>query len=72
MKRISVLALSVYVFVIAAGCMQEDRAKTEEAAVSGTIVGGYRVLSIPENSRNIDLAVYRGDYLRFAYDGAES
>jgi len=71
MKRISIFALSVYLFVIAAGCMQESRSKTEEEAVSGTIVGGYRVLSIPENVQDIGLTVYRGDYLRFAYDGAE-
>ncbi|MEW6672065.1 MAG: rhodanese-like domain-containing protein [Thermodesulfobacteriota bacterium] len=69
MKRISVVALFLYLFVMIVGCTQESRARTEGEAASGTIIGGYRVLSIPENRQDIRLTVYRGDYVRFAYDG---
>jgi len=72
MKRISVFALSVYVLVIMAGCTQDSRAVTEGETASGTIVGGYRVLSVPADSHNLQLTVYRGDYIRFAFNGAEA
>lgn len=71
MKRISMIALAIILPLIIAGFLRENRAHTEGETASGRIIGGYRVLSIPENSQNIELAVCRGDYLRFAYDGAE-
>jgi len=72
MKKISILALSLYLLVTIAGCTQESRAKTEGDAASGSLVGGFRVLAIPENRRDLQLTVYRGDYVRFAFDGAEA
>jgi rhodanese-related sulfurtransferase len=33
--------------------------------VSGDIVGGFRVLNVPEGSRGVNLTVYRGDYIKF-------
>jgi rhodanese-related sulfurtransferase len=34
-------------------------------AISGAIVGGFRVLDVPEASPEVKLTVYRGDYIKF-------
>jgi rhodanese-related sulfurtransferase len=34
-------------------------------SISGSIVGGYRIIEIQETSQEIHLKVYRGDYLKF-------
>lgn len=70
MKRTSIIALSVLLLWITAGFLQESGAQAAGETASGRIIGGYRVLSIPENRQNIRLTVYRGDYIQFAYDGA--
>ena len=36
--------------------------------VSGTVVNGYRILPIEKNTGNVDLKVYRGDYIKFKID----
>ncbi|MBI5577958.1 MAG: rhodanese-like domain-containing protein, partial [Deltaproteobacteria bacterium] len=33
---------------------------------SGDIVGGFRVLNVTEGSREVNLTVYRGDYIKFS------
>ena len=70
MKRISIIALSVLLLWISAGFLRENGAQAAGETASGRIIGGYRVLSIPENRQDIRLTVYRGDYIRFDYDGA--
>jgi rhodanese-related sulfurtransferase len=34
-------------------------------AVSGKLIGGFRVLDVPESAKNLWLTVYRGDYVKF-------
>ena len=69
MKRISIISLAAFLLLIIAGFLQNNHALTEAETISGRIIGGFRVLSIPENKQNIRLTVYRGDYLRFVHDG---
>jgi hypothetical protein len=37
----------------------------KDPLVSGEIVGGFRVLEVPEGSGGLKLTVYRGDYIKF-------
>jgi rhodanese-related sulfurtransferase len=37
----------------------------KDPPVSGAIVGGFRVLNVPEGSSGVNLTVYRGDYIKF-------
>jgi rhodanese-related sulfurtransferase len=39
----------------------------QDENISGEIVTGYRVLPIDPTASDIDLAVYRGDYIKFSY-----
>ncbi|MGE5257148.1 MAG: rhodanese-like domain-containing protein [Hyphomicrobiales bacterium] len=45
-------------------------ATPEDPPISGSIAGGFRVLEVPENSRDLKLTVYRGDYIKFKLEGA--
>jgi rhodanese-related sulfurtransferase len=40
-------------------------AATTAPAVSGKLIGGFRVLDVPESSKDLRLTVYRGDYVKF-------
>lgn len=72
MKKISFISLSVLVLLIAIGFLHENHARTKEEAASGRIINGFRVLPVSENNQNIQLTVYRGDYIRFSYVGANA
>jgi rhodanese-related sulfurtransferase len=37
----------------------------KDPPASGDIVGGFRVLNVPEGSSGVRLTVYRGDYIKF-------
>jgi rhodanese-related sulfurtransferase len=39
----------------------------DEAAVSGKLINGYRVLSVDPAAAKLHLNVYRGDYIKFAF-----
>lgn len=42
--------------------------KAPPPAISGQVIGGYRILSIPKGASRIHLTVYRGDYIKFELD----
>jgi rhodanese-related sulfurtransferase len=42
----------------------------QHPAVSGRIVGGFRVLELTGKSKDLKLTVYRGDYIKFKFDSA--
>ena len=44
----------------------------KDQPVSGSIVGGFRLLDIPESSQDVKLTVYRGDYLKFKSAGSDA
>jgi rhodanese-related sulfurtransferase len=37
----------------------------KDPPVSGRILGGFRVLEVPEGASGVELTVYRGDYIKF-------
>lgn len=43
-------------------------ATQNSSQISGTVVNGYRVLTVPNSSTKVEFTVYRGDYLKFAFD----
>lgn len=40
-------------------------------AVSGAVVGGYRILPIADLSETAHFTVFRGDYIKFEFDGGD-
>ncbi len=37
--------------------------------VSGRVIAGYRVLQVPTGQSRLNFTVFRGDYIKFSYDG---
>lgn len=61
-----VIALvAVALLLIPAACLQAD-----ETPVSGGIVDGFRVLTIPDGKAPLQWTVYRGDYIRIVWPPA--
>lgn len=52
--------------LILLGFSQHGQAGQDDL-VSGDIITGYRILGVTPNEMNIDLTVYRGDYIKFSY-----
>jgi rhodanese-related sulfurtransferase len=66
MKKIILVILilsSVFIAPALSPAWADVAAKNPPA--SGDIVGGFRVLNIPEGSSDVKLTVYRGDYIKF-------
>jgi rhodanese-related sulfurtransferase len=66
MKRIvlAILILSSALVALSFSPALADNV-AKDPAVSGDIVGGFRVLNVPEGSSGVKLTVYRGDYIKF-------
>ena len=66
MKKIvlAILILSSAFVALALSPARADVAAKDPPA-SGDIVGGFRVLNVPEGSSGVKLTVYRGDYIKF-------
>lgn len=43
-------------------------ASQNSSHISGTVIEGYRVLSVPDSSARVEFTVYRGDYIKFTFD----
>ncbi len=66
MKKILLITISILLFVFAAGCAERTESNSETSQpVSGTIVQGYRILTIDSDSSSVDLRVFRGDSIKF-------
>lgn len=66
MKRASsiIAVLSFWMFFLCVSAAFSDTLP-KDPVVSGEIVGGFRVLDVPEGPERVDLTVYRGDYIKF-------
>jgi rhodanese-related sulfurtransferase len=64
--------LLIAVFLLCATHQTSISASTSKAdpAISGTVVSGYRILPIQKSTGKIHLTVFRGDYIKFKFDGA--
>ena len=69
MKKILLVILAVFFFAYSAGCSEqiESNSKTTPP-VSGTVVNGYRILEIQPAQGEVNLKVFRGDYIKFKVD----
>jgi len=47
------------------------RVRADEAAISGRLVDGYRVLRVETDAGDLAFTVYRGDYLKFVADAEQ-
>jgi rhodanese-related sulfurtransferase len=66
MKKVSItIAVLSFLMVFLGASAAFTDAVAKEPAVSGEIVGGVRVLDVPEGPGRVNLTVYRGDYIKF-------
>ncbi len=68
-KTLAGVCLTLLLICVPFGHAAGDEAEPLQP-VSGRIVDGYRVLTVPPDARNLALTVYRGDYVKFHFDGA--
>ncbi|MBT8363289.1 MAG: rhodanese-like domain-containing protein [Deltaproteobacteria bacterium] len=68
MRKISLILITVFFFVYSAGWSQKAEISPEAGPASGSVVNGYRILSIQKNKSELNLTVYRGDYIKFKLD----
>jgi rhodanese-related sulfurtransferase len=68
MKILHLPLLVCLCVVLLSGAYPDNLDASEEAPVSGEILGGYRVLVVPSNQNELEYTVYRGDYLKFRFE----
>ena len=70
MKKILLIILTVLLAAYSIG--SSDRAESQSrpaVKASGTVVNGYRILPIQTSDGSVRLTVYRGDYIKFKFNG---
>ena len=61
-----IIILFIVISGFMASCSPEDAHTTvANQEISGDVVNGYRIIPIPNAEKNIQLNVYRGDYIKF-------
>jgi len=65
MPRLSFLLTIIFISALLTGC---SPAVSADQQITGEVVDGYRIMPIPKTSDNIQLRVYRGDYIKFKLD----
>ncbi len=71
MKKLSLIAIITLLFVPYAGYSDNTENESEiSSPVSGTVVNGYRILSVNGAQKALELKVYRGDYIKFKVDSS--
>jgi rhodanese-related sulfurtransferase len=70
MRNRELLILTLILGLILAGiAMATSQQQNENIDISGELIQGYRVLSIKSDDQVINFNVYRGDYIKFDFDG---
>lgn len=68
-KALFILFLFSITLVVSSALYLTVSATTQNSSkISGTILQGYRVLTVSSTSSKADFTVYRGDYLKFSFD----
>lgn len=69
MKKILVVICVLFLFAYSAGGSDKTEYKPNEASrVSGSVVNGYRIIDLQTARGEVDLKVFRGDYVKFKLD----
>jgi rhodanese-related sulfurtransferase len=69
MKKNIIIALVVAALLGPAGYGSSQQ-ETGIQPISGQVVEGYRVLTVPADHRRLAYTVYRGDYIKFRFEDA--
>jgi hypothetical protein len=66
MKRIAFIAFMATLVLVPLGLLaMASQPDPKQSAASGEIIGGFRVLEVAGAAREMNLVVYRGDYVKF-------
>jgi rhodanese-related sulfurtransferase len=69
MKKILLIIITVCLLAYSANGSEKAESNSKTAPpVSGTVVNGYRILPVQKPPGEVDLKVYRGDYIKFKFD----
>jgi len=68
MVEIKTVLVSILLFFLTICQVYAD----SQTPISGSIIGGYRIIEIQETSQEIHLKVFRGDYLKLKFSGGIS
>lgn len=70
MKRIFLIILPVFLLAYFVGYSNTVEGNSKAVLqASGTVANGYRILPIQKSEGKLILTVYRGDYIKFKFDG---
>lgn len=65
MKKIYFLSILLGPFLLMIGALSASETTAAVPTVSGQIVNGLRILTVPTEGQNLEFTVYRGDYIKF-------
>jgi len=71
MKKSVLLSVSIALLLFAA-IVGQSRQEVPDPSVSGRLLDGYRVLTVPVVRQQINYTVYRGDYVKFKLEDARN
>lgn len=69
-NRLYLITAIILAFVMLLSVSSIIATATNQPEISGSLQTGYRVLSLPESTRDVQFTVYRGDYIQFDLAGA--
>jgi rhodanese-related sulfurtransferase len=70
MKKLPLIILAVLLTAYSIGSFVYAQSQSSPAVeASGTVVNGFRILPIQGSDGSVRLTVYRGDYIKFKFDG---
>jgi len=70
-KYISIVVSFTMVLGITNLIAASTTSPTQTDSISGYIRNGYRILEIPDDTDTLNLTVYRGDYIKFAFEPSQ-
>jgi len=71
MVKLKLISLNIFlIFCFAIFNSSCSTVSRDQEQVSGKIIKGYRVITITDNSKELHLKVYRGDYVKFQLNGS--
>jgi rhodanese-related sulfurtransferase len=69
-KNALLVCLCLVIFLFPTFAFASTKAEFNEMQVSGKVVDGYRILTIPKGAQQVHFSVFRGDYIKFHFDSS--